>query len=109
MLNRKSQIEAHKKSAEGQLAARLELLKSRGMDDRRIEKDPGIKKIKAQIGKARHQMAGITAMETLVGAKAEARAQKAAAAKAPHVKPKKSLSGAAPKKPKKEKKPVADE
>ena len=108
MLNRKIQVEEHKRSAEGQLAARLELLKSRGMDERRIEKDSGIKQIKAKIGKARHQMARIAAMETLVVAKAESKARKEAEAKTPPPKAKKSVKGSAPKKPKKESKPVVD-
>jgi hypothetical protein len=109
MLSRKPQIEEHKKSAEGKLAARLELLKTKGMDAKQIQKDARIKQIKAQIRKAKHQMGGIAAMEALTAEKADARAQKAAAAKAPRQEPKKAPKSAAPKKPKKEKKPAAQE
>jgi hypothetical protein len=56
MLSRKPQIETHKKSAEGKLAVRLELLKTKGMDAKQIEKDSIIKQLKAKIRKAKHQM-----------------------------------------------------
>jgi len=108
MLNRKPFIEDHRKAAEGKLAARLELLKTKGLDDKVIQKDTKIKQYKAKIRKAKNQMAGIGAMETLVSEKAEAKAQKAAAAKAPRQEPKKAAKSAAPKKPKKEKKAVAE-
>lgn len=109
MLRRKTFIEEQKKSAEGKLAARLELLKAKGMDDRLIQKDAKIKQIKAQIRKSKHQLGGIAAMETLAVEKADARARKAAAAKDPGQKPKKPAKNAAPKKPKKVKKAAAEE
>ena len=109
MLSRKPQVEAHKKSAEGKLAVRLELLKTKGMDAKQIEKDSIIKQLKAKIRKAKHQMDGIAAMETLTAEKADAKARKVAAAKAPQPAPKKAPKSAAPKKPKKEKKPAAEE
>jgi hypothetical protein len=111
MLSRKPQIEDHRKSAEGKLAARLELLKNKGINDKLIQKDAKIKQFKAQIRKAKHQMAGIAAVETLISGKAEAKVQKKAAAEAPEPRQesKKAAKSAAPKKPKKEKKPAAAE
>ena len=108
MLSRKMFIEEHKKSAEGKLAARLELLKTKGADDRQIQKDAKIKQIKAQIRQAKHQLQGIAAMETLTAEKADARARKAEAAKAPRQETKKPAKSAAPKKPKKERKAAAE-
>jgi hypothetical protein len=84
------------------------LLKAKGLDDKVIQKDSKIKQFKAEIRKAKHQMAGIGAMEALVSGKAEAKAQKAAGAKAPRQEPKKAAKSAAPKKPKKEKKTAAE-
>jgi hypothetical protein len=109
MLKRKVIIEKQKESAEQKLAARLESLQAGGMEAGRIAKDATVKQIKAQIREAKHRIAGINAMETLTAQKAEARAQKEAAAKAPRQETKKAAKSAAPKKPKKEKKPVQAE
>ena len=109
MLNRKPQIEEHKKTTEDRLVARMQLLKSEGAEDRVVQKDAKIKQFKAEIRKARHQLESIAALETLVRDKAAAKAEKAAAAKAPRQEPEKAARKAAPKKPKKEKKPVAPE
>lgn len=109
MLNRKPQIEAHKKAAEDNLAARLELLKTQGWDDGRIQKDARIKQFRAQVRKARHRLAGIAAMTALMNEKAAARDRKAAAAREPRQQTKKAARPAAPKKPKKERKPAAEE
>ena len=108
MLNRKAFIEKQKESAEQRLAARLELLKAGGLETARIEKDARVRQIKAQIREARNRIAGINAMKALSVRKAEARAQKEAAAKAPRQEVKKTKS-VAPKKPKKEKRPVQEE
>ena len=109
MLNRKTQIEAHKKAAEDNLAARLELLKTKGLDDGQIQKDAKIKQFRALVRKTKHQLAGIAAMTTLMEEKSAAKAHKAAAAKEPPPQGKKTAKPAAPKKPKKERKPVAEE
>ncbi len=109
MLNRKPLIEAHKKAAEENLAARLELLKTRGLDDGQIQKDAKIKQLRAQVRKAKHQLTGIAAMTALMEEKADAKARKAAAAKEPRQQAKKAAKPAAPKKPKKERKAVAEE
>jgi hypothetical protein len=109
MLNRKPQIEAHKKAAEENLAARLELLKTQGLEDGRIQKDAKVKQFRAQVRKAKQQLAGIAAMTVLVEEKAEAKARKSSTAKDPRLHAKKAAKPAAPKKPKKERKPVADE
>ena len=109
MLNRKPQIEAHKKAAEDSLAARLELLKAQGRDDGQIQKDAKIKQFRALVRKAKHQLASIAAMTALMEAKSETKTRKAAAAKEPRQQAKKVAKPAAPKKPKKERKPVAEE
>jgi hypothetical protein len=110
MLNRKPQIEAHKKTAEENLASRLELLKTQGWDDGRIQKDAKVKQYRAQVRKARHQLESIAAMAALMEKKSTAKASKSAAAKDPQRQTKKAAPKAAgPKKPKKERKPVAEE
>ena len=109
MLNRKPFIEDRRKAAEGKLATRVELLKTKGVNDKLIQKDAKVKQLKAEIRKAKHQMAGIAAMEALASGKVEAKAQKAAAAKAPRQEPKKAAKSAAPKKPKKERKAAVAE
>jgi hypothetical protein len=109
MLNRKPQIEAHQKAAEDSLAARLELLKTKGLDEGQIQKDAKIKQFRALVRKAKHQLAGIAAMTALNEEKTAAKDRKAAAAKEPRQEPKKAPKTAAPKKPKKERKPAAEE
>ena len=108
MLNRRPQIEAHKKAAEENLTARLELLKTKGLNDEQIQRDARIKKLRAQVRKAKHQLAGIAAMSDLMEEKAAAKARKAAAAKEPRQQAEKTAKPAAPKKPKKERKPAAE-
>ena len=109
MLNRRPQIEAHKKAAEENLAARLELLKTKGLNHEQIQKDAKVKQLRAQVRKAKHQLAGIAAMSDLMEEKVAAKARKAAAAKEPRQQGKKVAKPVAPKKPKKERKPVAEE
>ena len=109
MLNRRPQIEAHKKAAEENLAARLEMLKAKGVNEEQIQRDARIKQLRAQVRKAKHQLAGIAAMTGLMEEKAAAKARKAAAAKEPQPQGKKAAKPATPKKPKKERKPVAEE
>lgn len=105
MLSRKTFVEDHCKAAQSRLAARLEMLKAKGLEDKAILKDAKVKQIKAEIRKAKHRMANIGAMEALTSQKAEAKAQKAAAAKAAvPQETKKAAKSAAPKKPGKEKK-----
>jgi hypothetical protein len=108
MLNRKSQIEAHRKTAEENLAARLELLKSQGLEEGKIQKDAKVKQFRALVRKTKHQLASIAAMAALIEEKSEAKAQKAAAAKEPRQQTKQAAKPAAPKKPKKERKPAAE-
>ena len=109
MLSRKPFIEEHKRSAEGQLAVRLELLKTKGLDNKSIQKDAKIKQFKARIRKAKQQLQSIASMEDMTRGKAAAKAQKANTAKVPRQEPKKAAKSTAPKKPKKEKKPAAAE
>jgi hypothetical protein len=109
MLNRIPQIEARKMAAENSLAARLELLKTEGLDDGRIQKDTRIKQLRAQVRKAKHQLESIAAMARLMEEKSTAKARKAEAAKAPRRDGKKASLPAGPKKPKKERKAAASE
>ena len=81
------------------LAARMELLKSKGKDETGIQKDGVVKKIKAQIRQANRQLSGIADQEKLNQEKAKAKAEKAAGPKQPQ----KAAAGDMPK-PKKEKK-----
>ena len=108
MQNRKPQIEAHKKTAEENLAARLELLKTQGWDDDRIRKDAKIKQYRAHVRKAKHQLESIAAMVALMEEKSAAKASKATTAKDLRRQTKKAPKAAGPKKPKKERKPVAE-
>lgn len=107
MLNRKPYIESHRKDAEEKLAVRLDLLKTNGLDDKQIQKDAKVKHYRAEIRQARHQLAGIAAIEELTSEKTAAKAQKEAAAKASRQESKKAAKAAAPKKPKKEKRAAA--
>ena len=81
MLHRRPHIENHLQSAENQLSARVESLTRNGTDARKIEKDNHVKQFRAQIRKAKKQLAAIVASETLTADKAEIRIRKEAAAK----------------------------
>lgn len=109
MLRRKPFVEEHQRQAEGQLKARLQLLKSKGMDDKTILKDAKVKQLRALERKAKRQLVNIAAMQTLAETKKAAKAQKTATAKALHQKPTTSARSAVPKKPKKERKSVPEE
>lgn len=109
MLHQKTFIEEHQRQAQGQLEARLEMLKSKGMDDKTILKDAKVKQFKALVRKAKRRLDSIAAMQTLASTKKATKAQKAAAAKATDQEPPKPKKIAAPKKPKKARKPAAGE
>ena len=88
-----------KRSAELKLAARVAVLKDRGLDEIGIQRDSHVKKIKADIRQAREQLVRIAEQEKMKKKQAQAKAAKLAAqkkeAEAPVVKDQK---------PKKEKK-----
>jgi hypothetical protein len=107
MLNRKPYIENHKNLAEGKLFARLDFLKTKGLPDERIQKDPTVKHFKAEIRKARYQLADIAKLESQIMRQAEIKAEKLAAPKIQAPKPKRSESDPAKKRAKKERKLAA--
>lgn len=107
MLNRKPYIENHKKDAETKLTARLEFLKTKGMPAERIQRDPSVKHFRAEIRKARYQLADIAKLELQIAEKAEMKAKKLAAAKTEHPKHKRSAADPLKKRVKREKKLAA--
>ena len=107
MLSKKPHFENHKTQAESMLTARLEILKSKGMSDLQIKKDTKVKHYRAEIRKARYQLADIAKLETQIAQKAETKAAKLAAPKIDHPKPKRSSSDPEKKKAKKERKLAA--
>jgi hypothetical protein len=107
MLNKKSYIENHKQDAESKLAAWLESLKAKGMPHERIKKDPTVRHLRADIRKARYQLADIAKLELQITQKAEIKAQKLAAPKPGHVKLKRSAADPLKKRAKREKKLAA--
>ena len=107
MLNKKPYIESHKQLAESRLAARLEILKSRGITAVQIQRDTTVKHIKAEIRKAKYQLADIAKLETQIAEKADLKAKKLAAPKVEPPKHKRAASDPAKKRAKKEKKMAA--
>jgi len=107
MLNRKPYIENHKNLAESKLAARVEFLKSKGMTAVQIQRDATVKHIKAEMRKARNQLADIAKLESQIAQKAEIKAKKLAAPKVEPPKQKRSDADLEKKRAKKEKKAAA--
>ena len=107
MLNRKPYVENHKNLAESKLVARLEFLKSKGITAVQIQRDATVKHIKAEIRKARNQLADIAKLESQIAQKAEIKAQKLAAPKTDHPQHKRSVSDPEKKRAQREKKPAA--
>jgi hypothetical protein len=108
MLKRKPYIENHKKAAEAELRKRLEILKSKGMSDSEIQRDPKIKHCRAEIRQINHQLADIEHMESSILHKAEIKARKLTAPKDDHRKSKRSAPMTGKKWVKKEKKLAAE-
>lgn len=107
MLNRKPYITNHKMHAESKLAARLEFLKAKGTPDERIQRDPTVRHFRAEIRKAKYQLADIAKLELQIAQVAEIKAQKLAAPKPDHPKNKRSASDPMKKRAKREKKLAA--
>jgi hypothetical protein len=107
MLSKKPYFENHKDLAAGKLAARLEFLKTKGMPDERIQKDPTVKHFKAEIRKAKYQLADIAKLESQIARQAEIKAQKLTAPKTDPPKHKRSESDPTKKRAKREKKLAA--
>ena len=107
MLNKKPYIETHKNLAESKLAARLEILKSNGVTDIQIQRDAKVKHFKAEIRKARYQLADIAKLESQIAQRAEIKAKKLAAPKVEPPRHKRGSSDPEKKRAKKEKKIAA--
>ena len=106
-IHKKTSIEKQKQAAAKNLAIRLDLLKSKGWDDKRIQKDAKVKQYQAQRREYTRRLTGIAAMEALASQKVEIKAQKIEAIKSapPKIK-KKKAAPEAPQKAKKERKVV---
>lgn len=103
-LHKKPHIENKKEASLKKLSLRLEALKTQGLDEKTIQKDPTVRQIKAAIRQARHQMTRIAEIEALDRKKAEAREEKRNAPKETRPKAKKDQQGESPRKAKREKK-----
>ncbi len=86
-LRAKIYIESQKKKAQTQFTARLAFLKGRGLEQKAIQKDATLRKIKALIRKADFQLASIAAQEKLNQERLQAKLEKLAAEKAAKEKP----------------------
>jgi hypothetical protein len=105
MLKRKPYAQEHKATAEKELAAYLETLKSEGMTEAQILRNATVKHIKGKIRQSMHQLTAIEALENQIARKAEVKAEKQAA---PKINPPKKKHAPDPLKKKvKKEKPVA--
>jgi len=92
-------VEEQKKQVQANLAARVALLKAQGVEGKELEKDPHVRKLKADIRKAGVRLRSIAAAEALNSQRLQKTQEKAAADKQP-----KSAKKEAEKPVKKEKK-----
>jgi hypothetical protein len=77
-LKAKNYVEKHKKAAAEKLSARSAHLKTKGLEEAAIRRDPSIRKIKADIRKANFRLASIAAQETLNAEKVRVKEMKLA-------------------------------
>lgn len=107
-LKAKVYVENQKRQVEANLAARLEFLKGKGLEEKSIERDALLRKIRAQVRKSGFRLASIAAQERLNQERAQAKLDKLAAEQAakeqPEEKPAKKAQAAPEKAEKKEKK-----
>ena len=75
-LRAKIHVENQRNAAENRLAVRLDSLKEKGLQGVSIQRDPVIRKIRAEIRKANYRLASIAAQEKLNAEKAKIKAQK---------------------------------
>ncbi|MBI5062454.1 MAG: hypothetical protein HZB87_03025 [Desulfatitalea sp.] len=105
-LKAKRYEESHRQKAQEELAARLALLKERGIEPKTMEKDTIVRKLKADLRKAKHRLVGVASQEKLLEQKVQNKQEKAAAElqskQAPKAEPAKKEAA---KPAKKEKKP----
>jgi hypothetical protein len=86
-LRAKVYIESQKKRAQTQFTNRLVLLHGRGLEEKAIQKDTTLRKIKALIRKSDFQLASIAAQEKLNQERLQSKLEKLAAEKAAKEKP----------------------
>ncbi len=75
-LKAKIHLENQKNAAEDRLAARLDFLKEKVLEGTAIQRDPVIRKIRADIRKANYRLASIAAQEKLNAEKSQIKAEK---------------------------------
>jgi hypothetical protein len=75
-LKAKIHLENQKNAAEDRLAVRLDFLNEKGLEGVAIQRDPVIRKIRADIRKANYRLASIAAQEKLNAQKAQIKAEK---------------------------------
>jgi hypothetical protein len=75
-LKAKIHLENQKNAAEVRLAVRLDFLKEKGSESVAIQRDPVIRKIRAEIRKANYRLASIAAQEKLNAEKVQIKAEK---------------------------------
>ncbi len=80
-LKAKPYVENQKQAAQDQLAKRKSALEAKGLGPADTERDPTVKKLKADIRKANQRMTAIAAQEKLQSDKQTAKTEKAAAKK----------------------------
>jgi hypothetical protein len=81
-LRAKVYVENQKKRIEEKLKARLALLKEKGQKEDVIEKDAGVRQLKAQVRKMNYRLTAIAAQEKLNQDRAQAKIDRLAAEKA---------------------------
>jgi hypothetical protein len=81
-LKAKVYVENQKKRIEGKLNARLALLKEKGQKEDVIQKDAGVRQLKAQVRKMDYRLAAIAAQEKLNQERAQAKIDRLEAEKA---------------------------
>jgi hypothetical protein len=102
---RKVHRTGHQLQAEKMLAARTEMLKTKGFDDAKIKRDATIRKIKADINHTKRQLDRMAKQEKLNAELAQAKIDKLEAKKnPPPAAPEKPVNVAPAAKPKAEKK-----
>jgi len=97
-LKAKVYVENQKKRIGEKLNARLALLKEKGLKEDVIQKDAGVRQLKAQVRKMDYRLASIAAQEKLNQERAQAKMERLAAEKAAKEKPKEEAAKKEPEK-----------
>ena len=97
-LRAKVYVENQKKSIQDKLSARLVLLKERGLKEDVIQRDAGVRQLKAQVRKMNYRLAAIAAQEKLNQDRTQAKIDKLVAEKAAKEAPKEEAPKKVPEK-----------